>query len=244
MTQTSLFNEQTLNWWNEKGPLRSLHAITPLRIVWIRDRICEYMGQPLKGLKILDVGCGGGLTTEPLARLGAHVMGIDEAEPACEAARAHAQAMGLAIPYICGRIEELVAIPASIRKTFPWTHPGHFDVVTALEIVEHVEDLEAFVNAIIPWLAPGGLLILSSLTRTPRSFVEGVLLAEHVLKWVPKGAHSWNQFRKPSELVNVCREAGFEAFQLKGLHFNVLTQKWVLSDEIRTNYFLCAQRTT
>lgn len=247
--ENTLFHQHDLDWWDEEGPLKALHAITPLRVQWIRDMLCQQAGRsptgpiPLHGLCLLDVGCGGGLTAEPLTRLGAHVLGIDASLSAIQSARYHATAMELSIPYIHSSLETLTQIPSDLRGRFPGSTPP-FDALIALEIVEHVANLDTFLDSAQRWIAPGGLLILSSLNRTLRSYVEGIVLAEKVLKWIPHGTHSWNQFWKPSELVQRCQQRGFTSFQLKGLHFSILDQKWRLSDTIGTNYFVCATRGT
>lgn len=222
------FAKDSAHWWDEAGPFAILHRLNPLRMRYIKDRIEAHFERSLKGLKILDIGCGGGLVCEPLARMGADVTGIDADAQAIEVAADHAQRQGLELDYQCGAIE---------------SHRDKYDVVTALEIVEHVADLESFIAAATKLCKPGGLMIFSTLNRTPKSFALGIVAAEYLLRWVPRGTHNWKQFIRPSELAATLRKNGTEAFDIKGYNFNVLSREFEMSDkDIAVNYFLTARK--
>lgn len=231
------FAAQAERWWDAEGPFRELHRMTPLRMGWLRDQFCAAFGRdaaaplPLRGLRVLDAGCGGGLLAEPLARLGARVTGVDAAPEALEVARRHARQGGLALRYEEGTAESLAA--AGER----------FDAVTALEIVEHVADLESFLDALANLVKPGGMVALSTLNRTWRSYLLGVVAAEYVLGWVPPGTHDWNRFVRPSELVRGLETRGFRATDLAGMVFSPLRGCFVLSrDRLGVNYLLAARK--
>jgi 2-polyprenyl-6-hydroxyphenyl methylase/3-demethylubiquinone-9 3-methyltransferase len=224
-------------WWDPDGPFRPLHRLNPVRIGYIRDQATAHFGGdaasviPLAGLTALDVGCGGGLVAEPLARLGAAVTAIDADPKAIGAARAHAADRGLEIDYRQASAEELAAGGAQ------------FDLVLALEIVEHVADRSAFIDSITALVAPGGLLILSTLNRTMASLALGVAVAERVLGWVEPGTHDWRKFVRPSELARDLRKAGFELAALTGLAFDPLAGAFRLKPgDVRVNYFAVARR--
>ncbi|MBM3554737.1 MAG: bifunctional 2-polyprenyl-6-hydroxyphenol methylase/3-demethylubiquinol 3-O-methyltransferase UbiG [Alphaproteobacteria bacterium] len=232
--EVARFDRIAARWWDPKGAFKPLHRLNPVRVDWIKAGLCRHFGRdpaadaPLKGLRILDVGCGGGLVTEALARLGAKVMGIDAAAEAIAVAKAHAKAAGLKIDYRLGAIEELDA--------------GPFDAVTALEIVEHVADLEAFVAALAGRVRPGGALALSTLNRTARSFVLGIVVAEYVAGLVPRGTHDWKKFVRPSELGALLRRAGCETEAAQGIVLDPLTGGFRLSRDLGVNYLLFATK--
>lgn len=234
------FAKDSSLWWDEDGPFRPLHRLNPVRIEYIRDRIIAHFERktnenaPLKGLKILDIGCGGGLVCEPLARLGAEVGGIDADENAIKTARAHAGAMGLDISYHHDSAENL--IPDRQEK---------YDVVLALEIVEHVRNIEAFTETVSRLCKPGGLVIFSTLNRTPKSFLLGIVAAEHILRWVPAGTHKWKKFVKPSELSRYIRNTGLHPTDISGLVFDPMAGAFRLSrNDIDVNYFITAEKYT
>ena len=178
-------------WWDERGPFRPLHRINPVRLTYIRDQLCRNFGRDAKGpaslagLSVLDIGCGGGLVCEPLARLGAEVTGIDPAAENIEAAKAHASAAGLDIDYEAATAEELAASGQS------------YDVVLLLEVVEHVPDVPAFLKSVAPLVKPGGVMILSTLNRTLKAYALAIVGAEYILRWLPVGTHQWERFVKP-----------------------------------------------
>lgn len=223
-------------WWDADGPMRPLHALNPVRIGYIRTQFLNHFGiatndmQPFTGRRMLDVGCGGGLVAEPLARLGGQVTAIDAAAPSIEVARTHAAAAGLSIEYRATTAEALLA------------EGKQFDVVTALEIVEHVADPAAFLATCAGLVAPGGLLVLSTLNRTPQAFGLAILGAEYLLRMLPRGTHSWRKFRKPSELAAPLRASGLGITDVSGVAYSPLTGTWVLSPSLAVNYLLTAAR--
>ena len=228
------FARQADEWWDPDGNFRPLHRLNPARLSFIRDQLCEHFGKeksvrPLKGLKLLDVGCGGGLLAEPLARMGAEVTAIDAAEESVAAAKLHAEAMGLKIGYRAVTAEALLAEGA------------RFDAVLSLEVVEHVADVEGFLATLAGLVRPGGALILSTLNRTPKSFGLAIVGAEYLLRWVPRGTHDWRRFLKPSELANGLRPYGLEVQALAGLVYNPLTDSWRTDEQdLDVNYLLMA----
>ena len=230
------FARDSKAWWDESGPFRPLHRLNPARIGYIRDRICAHFEKDarkprsLKSLEILDIGCGGGLVCEPLARLGADVTGIDADVQAIEVARKHAAQSGLSVKYLNSAAEDL-------------PHTAKFDVVLALEIIEHVADPASFVASCAKLCKPGGLVIFSTLNRTKRSFALGIVAAEYILGWVRRGTHDWRKFIKPSELSRFTREAGLETADITGLILNPLKHKFETSKtDIAVNYFLTAEK--
>ncbi len=228
------FAAQARDWWDPDGNFRPLHRLNPARLAFIRDRLAEHFGlaagaKPLKGLRLLDVGCGGGLLAEPLARMGAKVTAIDAAEESVEAAKHHARAVGLEIDYRAVTAEELAAQGAS------------FDAVLSLEVVEHVADVPGFLSTLAALVRPGGALVLSTLNRTPKSFMMAIVGAEYFLRWVPRGTHDWKRFLKPSELAATLRPEGLEVTALSGLVYNPLTDSWRTDEQdLDVNYLLMA----
>jgi 2-polyprenyl-6-hydroxyphenyl methylase/3-demethylubiquinone-9 3-methyltransferase len=215
------FNRLGATWWNPTGPMRPLHVVNALRLQYVLERIaqhvqCDTTGTALDGVRILDVGCGGGLLSEPLARLGAQVVGVDASQGNIEAARLHAAAQGVAVDY---RLGEPVAALASDER---------FDVVLALEVVEHVSDVAAFLQTVARSLAPGGLLFVSTINRTWKSFVFAIVGAEYVLRLLPRGTHHWRQFVRPAELAAVIDGPRFNQVDLRGMQYNPLkhTARW------------------
>lgn len=224
------------SWWDTDGPMRPLHALNPVRIGYIRTQFLAHFGietnnlRPFAGRQMLDIGCGGGLVAEPLARLGGTVTAIDAAAPSIAVARTHAAAAGLSIDYRATTAEDLLA-------------EGHqFDIVTALEIVEHVADPAAFLATCAGLVAPGGLLILSTLNRTPQAFGLAILGAEYLLRMLPRGTHSWRKFRKPSELAAPLRASGLTVTNVAGVAYRPLTGDWALTPSLAVNYMLTATR--
>ncbi len=231
------FERMAAEWWDPKGAHRPLHAMNPTRVRFIRDQAAHHFQRdtesvsPLAGLSLLDVGCGGGLVCEPMARLGAQVSGIDAGAETIAIAEVHGGAAGLAIDYACTTAEDLAATGA------------RFDIVTALEIVEHVADVDRFCQALSDLVRPGGLLVMSTLNRTARSFATVIVGAEYVLRWLPRGTHSWRKFLRPSELSAALRPHGFEPRRTAGLRFDPLHRTWSLHDrDLQINYLLAAIR--
>jgi len=223
-------------WWDPRGKFAPLHRMNPARLRLIRDAICRNFGrdpagaQPFNGLEIVDLGCGGGLICEPMARLGATVTGIDAGEEAVEVARTHAGQSGLAIDYRHGTAEALADAGEA------------FDVVLNLEVVEHVSDVAAFMAAAGALVKPGGLQIVATLNRTLRSMALGVVAAEYVLRWVPPGTHDWRKFLRPSEIAAHLRAADLTVEGVTGLVYDPLTDSWRESGDLGVNYTMVAQR--
>jgi 2-polyprenyl-6-hydroxyphenyl methylase / 3-demethylubiquinone-9 3-methyltransferase len=223
-------------WWDPHGEFRPLHKLNPTRIAFIRNEVARHHGRdpladgPLAGLRLLDVGCGGGLLAEPMARLGAAVIAIDIGERNIEIARRHARQSGLDIDYRVTTAEDLVAAGA------------RFDVVLSLEVVEHVADRALFLGACCSLLADGGLLFLATINRTAKAFALAVVGAEYVLRWLPRGTHDWRKFVRPSELAAGLRPHGVELADIKGVVYSPLTDKWSLSRDLDVNYIAVGRK--
>ncbi|MFY0614771.1 MAG: bifunctional 2-polyprenyl-6-hydroxyphenol methylase/3-demethylubiquinol 3-O-methyltransferase UbiG [Hyphomicrobiaceae bacterium] len=221
-------------WWDAEGPFRMLHRIGPPRLAYVRDAATEHLRldatarRPYAALTCLDVGCGGGLIAEPLARLGGAVTAIDPAVKNIEAARHHAASSRLDIDYQAVTAEAL----ADAGRTF--------DLVTCLEVVEHVPDPGAFVATLASLVKPGGLLVLSTLNRTPKSYALAIVGAEYVLGWLPRGTHDWTRFVTPDELQAHCTAAGLTAFASEGIVYDLLRDRWQRSPDTGVNYMACA----
>lgn len=230
------FDRQAALWWDATGPFRLLHKIGPLRLDYIRSAAVRHFGldpsvsRPLEGLAVLDVGCGGGLISEPLTRLGGRVTGIDPAAKNVGTAQAHANAAGVEVTYRNARAEDL----ASERLSY--------DIVVCLEVIEHVPDPAAFVRTLADLTKPGGLLVLSTLNRTARSFALAIVGAEYVLRWLPQGTHDWNRFITPAELEAFAHEAGMTGFSAQGMVYNPLRDAWSLSVDTAVNYLAHAAK--
>ena len=221
------FDRDASTWWDPNGPFAPLHAINPLRLDYIHARIGR-----LAGLDIVDVGCGGGLLCEPMARAGARVTGIDRAPQTLETARLHARGSGLAIDY-----QEIAAEALAERA------PGRFDVVTCLELLEHVPEPAAVVAACARLVRPGGAVFFSTINRTARAWLLAVIAAERVLGLLPAGTHDARAFIRPAELARWSRQAGLGMNHLTGLHYNPVTKAFYLADDSRVNYIAHCTRT-
>lgn len=217
-------------WWDVDGEFGQLHKLNPVRIGFIRDHVLAHFGRdgagatPFAGLSMVDLGCGGGLLTEPMARLGAKVIGIDAEANAIGVATAHAQPFGLDIEYRCALPEALAAEGRS------------FDVVLAMEIIEHVADIDRFVGACASLIAPGGVMVLSTLNRTLKALALAKIGAEYLLRWVPPGTHDWRKFVRPDELSRHLRRHRLRAKVLRGMSYDPLRDRWALSDDLSVNY--------
>ncbi len=234
--EVAQFSRLAEAWWDPEGEFRPLHKLNPVRLAYIRDRICAALerdaaaDRPLKGLRLVDIGTGGGLVAEPLARLGAAVTAIDASDRNIAIARAHAEGQGIAIDYRAAAAADLVAAGET------------FDVVLSLEVLEHVADRAAFVEDCARLMTPDGLLLLATLNRTPKSFLLGKVAAEYVLRWLPAGTHDWRKFVRPSELAADLRRAGLKVADLKGIVYSPLTDRFSLSQDIDVNYMALARR--
>ncbi|MEM8597345.1 MAG: bifunctional 2-polyprenyl-6-hydroxyphenol methylase/3-demethylubiquinol 3-O-methyltransferase UbiG [Pseudomonadota bacterium] len=231
------FEAIAAEWWDPRGKFAPLHAMQPVRLDYLRDQIAATHGRdararrPFEGLKVLDIGCGGGLLSEPLARLGASVTGIDPAEGNIPVARLHAQAGGLEIEYRVARAEELVEEGLV------------FDAVVALEVIEHVPDQPAFLATAARLVAPGGLLITSTLNRTLKALALAKIGAEYVLGWLPRGTHDWRRFVTPEELAGMIAATGLDPVDAKGFVYDPLAGDWHLSDrDLSINHVATAER--
>lgn len=222
------------DWWEPDGKLRALHKLNPVRIAYIRDRACarferpEREIEPLAGLSLVDLGSGGGLLAEPMTRLGARVVGLDAALENVAAAAAHAEAAGLRIDYRHGAAEDLAA--AGER----------FDIVLAMEIVEHVADAGAFLDAAAALVRPGGMLVAATLNRTLKSYLLAIVGAEYVLGWLPRGSHDWEKFLRPSEIARHVRAAGLTLEDISGVSYSPLGDTWRLTRDTGVNYMVFA----
>jgi len=222
-------------WWDPTGKFKPLHRLNPVRIRFIRDRLAARLGrnpeeaEPLRGVSILDIGCGGGLLAEPLARLGAEVTGIDAAERNIAIARRHAENVGARVTYLPCAAEDLVP-------------QGHrFDAVLAMEIVEHVADLDAFFQAASGLLKPDGTMFVATLNRTVKSFAFAIVGAEYVLRWLPRGTHDWRRFLRPSELARKLRGHGLEMKELAGVSYDPIGDSFALGRDCAVNYMAVAR---
>ncbi|MBP6767238.1 MAG: bifunctional 2-polyprenyl-6-hydroxyphenol methylase/3-demethylubiquinol 3-O-methyltransferase UbiG [Reyranella sp.] len=220
-------------WWDPTGKFAPLHRLNPVRIAYIRDRVAAHWqrdalnGEPLKGLSLLDIGCGGGLLSEPMTRLGASVTGVDASARNIATASVHAARQDLSIDYRQGTAETLAESGAQ------------FDVVLALEIVEHVADVDLFLRSCGRMVKPGGLLFLSTLNRTAKAWALAIAGAEYVLGWLPRGTHDWKKFLKPSEVARGLRAGGIEPQEIVGVVYAPLSRKWSLNNnDLDVNYML------
>ena len=223
-------------WWDPEGKFKPLHRFNPIRLEYIRDRLCAHFGRdplslrPFDGLRFLDVGCGGGLISEPLARMGACVTGIDASERNISTARHHSVGVGLDIDYRMTTVEALA------------TTGEKFDSVISMEVVEHVADVDLFLDGCASLMKRNGAIVLATLNRTPKSFAFGIVGAEYIMRWLPRGTHDWKKFVRPSELARTLRRNGVEVKDISGMTFNPLTNVWRISDDVSVNYVLFGTR--
>ena len=235
--EVAKFSALADEWWDPEGSFQPLHKLNPARLGFIRDRICRrfdrdpFAPQPLAGLRLADIGCGGGLLTEPMARLGAKVTGLDTSERNIMVARNHAERMGLDIDYRFSTVE--AAAEAGEQ----------YDIVLNMEVVEHVADVDGFLAASCALVAPGGAMFVATLNRTLKSFAFAIVGAEYVLRWLPRGTHDWRKFRRPSEIAAALRRGGLTVESFAGLTFDPLKDTWRIDGEdIAVNYLGFAVR--
>ncbi len=230
------FSRLASTWWDPRGPMAPLHKLNPIRLGYIRDKtVARFERDPkkldcLKGLRMLDIGCGAGILSEPLARLGATMVGADPSEENIAVASAHAEDSGVAVDYRATTAEALAE--AGER----------FDVVLAMEVVEHVTDVPAFVATCASMVKPGGLMIAATLNRTLKSFALAIVGAEYVLRWLPRGTHQWDKFVTPQEFERAIEKAGLNVTGERGVIYNPLADRWQLSSDMDVNYMLVAER--
>ena len=223
------------DWWDPNGRFRPLHQFNPVRLAFIRDRLVRHFARdpaaltPLAGLRVLDIGCGGGLVAEPMARLGADIVGIDATARNIAVASLHASRAGLAVDYRHATAEELVA------------DGERFDAILNLEVVEHVVAPEPFIGACARMLKPGGAMIVATLNRTAKAWALAIVGAEYVLGWLPRGTHRWDKFVRPAELAAALRRHGLEIGELTGVSFDPFRREWTLSRDLAVNYMVYAR---
>ena len=222
------FSRIAEEWWDPKGKFKPLHNFNPIRISYLKENIIKTFNlkkkdKILSGVKILDIGCGGGLLSEPMSRLGAEVIGIDASEKNIEIAKVHAKKSGLNIQYFCSSPEKF--------KT-----DLKFDVILNMEIVEHVEDVDFFLESCSKLLKENGIMFVATLNKTLKSYIFAIVGAEYVLKWLPIGTHEWNKFVKPKELIKITKKYDLTLNDLKGVKFNLVTNNWQLSTDNSVNY--------
>ena len=229
------FGKLAADWWNPKGSSAMLHRLNPVRLAFLREAVdlhwhCDSHDlKPLAGKRALDVGCGAGLLCEPLARLGAEVTGIDAAERNIAIARRHAESLGVKVTYLPCSAEDLAAQGAQ------------FDAVLAMEIVEHVADLDAFFKAAAGMLKPNGTMVVATLNRTVKSFAFAIVGAEYVLRWLPRGTHDWRRFMRPSELARRLRAHGLDMKELAGVSYDPIGDSFSISRDCGVNYMSVAR---
>ena len=230
------FSRLAAEWWNPTGKMSVLHKFNPVRLAYIREAACERFRRDrttidaLAGLTVLDIGCGGGLLCEPLARMGASVTGIDPARTNVETARLHAADSGVAVDYRCTTAEDVAA--AGER----------FDIVLAMEVVEHVADVGLFVEACATLVKPGGLLFMATINRTLKSYALAIVGAEYVLRWLPRGTHEWDKFVTPEELSSAMTAPGLTVTDRRGVRFDILRDRWTETSDLSVNYMITAAR--
>jgi len=222
------FSKIATEWWSPNGKFKPLHKFNPIRIKYLKENIIEHFklkhsSRPLKKINILDIGCGGGLLSEPMSRLGANVTAIDASKKNIEVAKFHAKKNNLKISYLCSSPEKL-----NIKKKF--------DVILNMEILEHVDDINFFIKKSSNLLKKNGLMFVATLNKTFKSYLFAIIGAEYILKWLPIGTHDWEKFVKPDELVNLGKKFNLKLKKLNGMEFNPIMDKWYLSNDKSVNY--------
>jgi 2-polyprenyl-6-hydroxyphenyl methylase/3-demethylubiquinone-9 3-methyltransferase len=232
------FSRLANEWWNPHGRLRMLHRLNPTRLTYIKDKVCETFKrdhlahQPFIGLQVLDIGCGGGLLCEPLARLGANILGADASFTNIEIAKLHAAENNLQIDYQRTTAENIAAKPENQNK---------FDIILNMEVIEHVSDPQFFMNSVASMLKPNGLMFIATLNRTWKSWILAIIAAEYFLGWIPKGTHQYKKFLSPKELTRKLVSLRLRVIDHVGMTYNPLTKQWNQSSDMSVNYILLAQ---
>jgi 2-polyprenyl-6-hydroxyphenyl methylase / 3-demethylubiquinone-9 3-methyltransferase len=234
--EVARFSAHAAEWWDPKGKFAPLHRLNPLRLDFIRTRVCTPFGRdakslsPFGSLSLLDIGCGGGLLAEPMARLGFAVTGVDASARNVKTAAAHAAEQGLAIDYRQGSAEALAETGA------------RFDVVLNMEVVEHVADVQSFLQACGKLVKPGGLMIVATINRTPKAFALAIVGAEYLLGWLPCGTHAYDKLRRPEELEAALKAGGLSVRETTGVAYNILRDQWRLVADLSVNYMMLAEK--
>jgi len=222
------FSKIAKEWWNPNGKFKPLHKFNPIRISYIKENIIKTFKlnqkkSPLKNIKVLDIGCGGGLLAEPMCRLGAKVTAIDASEKNINVAKLHAKKNNLKINYICTSPEKL-------------KNDNKFDVILNMEIVEHVEDINFFLRSCSKLLKKNGIMFVATLNKTLKSYIFAIVGAEYILRWLPIGTHEWEKFVKPDDLIKILKINNIKLDRIDGMKFNVITDKWNVSQDKSVNY--------
>ena len=230
------FSRLAAEWWNPKGKFKPLHKFNPVRLTYIRDTVCAHFGRdpkaaaPFAGLRLLDIGCGGGLLSEPMARLGAGVVGADASETNIEVAKIHAAQSGVGVDYRATTSEALQEAGET------------FDVILNMEVVEHVADVDLFLKSCAAMVRPGGLMFVATINRTVKAWGLAIVGAEYVLGWLPRGTHRYDKLVRPPEIDAALAGTGVEVFDRSGVFYNVLADQWRLSRDMDVNYMVVAKR--
>ena len=222
------FSEIASEWWDPNGKFKPLHKFNPLRLKYIKDNIVKNFklknsSKPLKGINILDIGCGGGLLSEPLSRLGANVIGIDASKKNISIAKYHSKENGLKINYIC-------SVPEKLKPK------KKFDVILNMEIVEHVSDIDFFIKKSSELLKKNGIMFIATINKTFKSYLFAIVGAEYILKWLPIGTHDWNKFVEPEKLIDINKGNNLDLIKVDGVSFNILKNEWIISKDESVNY--------
>ena len=236
VAEVARFSARAAEWWDARGKMAVLHRLNPVRLGFIKEAACRHFGRndkqldALAGLRLADIGCGGGILSEPLARLGAAVLGADPSATNIEAAKLHAAEAGVTVDYRVSTAEALA------------DENERFDIVLAMEVVEHVADIGLFIEHCAEMVKPGGLMITATLNRTLKSFALAIVGAEYVLRWLPRGTHQWDKFVTPNELEAALEHRGLRVIDETGVIYNLLSDRWQLSSDMDVNYMVVAER--
>ncbi|TCR89795.1 bifunctional 2-polyprenyl-6-hydroxyphenol methylase/3-demethylubiquinol 3-O-methyltransferase UbiG [Rhizobium sp. BK376] len=235
-SEVDRFSAMAAEWWSPTGKFKPLHKFNPVRLAYIRDRACENFSRdpktarPLEGLRVLDIGCGGGLLSEPIARMGASVVGADPSEKNIGIASTHAKASGVAVDYRPVTAEQLAEAGES------------FDIVLNMEVVEHVADVEFFLSTCAKMVRPGGLMFVATINRTMKAAALAIFAAENILRWLPRGTHQYEKLVRPEEIEKPLAAGGMEIIARTGVFFSPLQNEWNLSKDMDVNYMLLARK--